>query len=684
MIGLPEFANEGVGQSDVGEVQILPDLIETLFAPNGPIAAHTGLQHRPTQARMAIWTAQAFAANSGLLYEAGTGVGKSLAYLIPAILHAKIHKRQCFVSTHTIALQEQIMYKDLGICRDLLGAIPGFEQYADFKTALLLGKGNYLCNTRLAQLVRDPQSFLAYDNQQIELERIQKWAATTATGLYQELSPAPTAEIWDLVSADASTCNHRNCSPDTCCYRRARERVRSADVLIVNHSLLFALLGAGYAQGIKERGILHPDDFGVLDEAHTVPAVAADYFGHRVSKAGMERLLTRLLHPKKLENPTGLLARTGSKDTKIAVRRAWEAQEDFFFKITQQYLLERKVVRMVTPGWSQDVITGSLKELVTALTRHVESMEEGAPKDELDGIRQQLLAYTSAIADCLLLADDMHAYWIEGSAKSDNVVLRSAPIDVAKDLREHLFCRDTSLLLTSATLAEGVDMNSFQAKIGAEGIEAQRSDSPFNYNSQMRVYVAKDMPLLDSGNRLNIEWLSDMVKFCALKVRGGTLVLFTSYRDMLACARQLEPYLHQARRTLLVQGQSGPRSELVQRMREEGDVLLFGTDSFWTGIDVPGPALSQVIITRLPFENPTQPLAAARADHCLASGGRPFFQLQLPEALVKFRQGLGRLIRGPSDLGTLTLLDSRLLHKKLRTRLSRSSAHGRLHYFQQG
>lgn len=663
MIGLPEFNPEGAGQPDLLAAAALPDLVEALFSPEGPLSMGKGLQHRPTQAEMALWVAQAFAGDQPLLYEAGTGVGKSLAYLLPAILHAKIQKRQCFVSTHTIALQEQIQNKDLVICRDLLSSVPHLAEYADFKTALLLGKGNYLCNTRLAAALRDQQTLFAFDSQQQELERIRRWAASTETGLLQELSPVPSYDVWEQVNADAAACNHKNCSPDTCSYRRARERVRQADVLIINHSLLFALLGAGYASAVKDRGILHADDFGVIDEAHTVPAVAADYLGHRISQFGLERLLARLLHPKRLEKPTGLLAITGNSASKTAVKRAWEAQEEFFFKISTLYLSEAKVTRLVAPGWAADEITEPLKDLVTCLIRHIESLPDGPPKDEVEGVRVQLLGYISGFQDCLQLADDNHAYWLEAAGKVEKVVLRSAPIDVAQDLRENLFQRNTSLVLTSATLAEGVDMRSFKAKIGADSAESRQSESPFDFQRQMRVFIARDMPLLDNGNRLNVEWLSSMIQFCALTVRGGTLVLFTSYRDMQACARHLEPMMRQARRTFLLQGQSGSRTELVQRMRSEGDVLLFGTDSFWTGVDIPGPALSQVIITRLPFENPSQPLAAARADHCRASGGRPFFDLQLPEALVKFRQGLGRLIRGPDDKGTLTLLDSRLLQK---------------------
>jgi ATP-dependent DNA helicase DinG len=270
-----------------------------------------------------------------------------------------------------------------------------------------------------------------------------------------------------------------------------------------------------------------------------------------------------------------------------------------------------------------------------------------------------------AITEWLTLADKGHVYWAERGGKRQTIVtLRSAPIDIAPALRQHLFGCSTSVVCTSATLAMGGQIEPFAARIGADDARAVIVQSPFDYERNMRVFIASDVPLPSAHEaRLSLDVLANYIEFCTARVRGGTLVLFTSYTDMRSVATTLESKFAAAQRPFLMQGADLSRTELTREMRSRGNVVLFGTDSFWTGVDVPGDALAQVIITRLPFDPPTHPITEARCDHIRDRGGSPFNELTLPDALVKFRQGVGRLIRTATDRGVVTILDSRLLAK---------------------
>jgi ATP-dependent DNA helicase DinG len=271
----------------------------------------------------------------------------------------------------------------------------------------------------------------------------------------------------------------------------------------------------------------------------------------------------------------------------------------------------------------------------------------------------------AGVTEWLTLGDQGHVYWAErGGRKQTIVTLRSAPIDVAPELRKHLFGCGTSVVCTSATLAVGGQIEPFAARLGADEARTVLVKSPFDFERQMRVYVAGDVPLPGAQDaRLALDAIADYIAFCVSRVQGGSLVLFTSYSDMRAIAGMLEPKFREARRPFLMQGAELSRTELTKQMRQVGNAVLFGTDSFWTGVDVPGEALAQVIITRLPFDPPTHPITEARCDHIRQAGGSPFNELTLPDALIKFRQGIGRLIRTATDRGLVTILDSRVLAK---------------------
>jgi len=642
-----------------------PAVAAKLFAPEGLLATSLGLEHRPQQSLMGRTVASALASDDPLLFEAGTGVGKSLAYLLPGIVHAVDQSRQMIVSTHTISLQEQLETKDLPLCRRVFRASPETERYADFKSCVLVGKSNYLCTTRLSHALADRASLFT-DDDYSELQRLAEWAERTETGLRHDLRPPPRPEVWEMVNADSSSCSRKHCDCSRCFYQRARARLRSAQVVIVNHSLLFALVNAGgaQAQGAKRdaRGVLFPDDFVVLDEAHTVPDVASENFGLHLSSYGVDRMLKFLFNPR---TKRGLLAKIAKDEINRLVVDGLDASRQFFEALAAALLAQRSMVRLREPDPVECLLEGPLGALERSLAKLADRMEEGRERDEFLEQRQRLKSLQAGLSEWLGLAEKGHVYWAERSGKRQTIVtLRSAPVDIAPALRNHLFGCGTSVICTSATLAVGGHLDVFARRIGADTAKAIAVASPFDFERNMRVYVATDVPLPSPREaRLALDILIDYVRFCTARVEGGSLVLFTSYADMRAVALALQEEYQAANRPFLMQGEALSRTELSKEMRRLGNAVLFGTESFWTGVDIPGDALAQVIITRLPFDPPTHPVLEARSDAVRESGGNPFAEITLPEALIKFRQGIGRLIRTTTDRGLITILDSRVVAK---------------------
>lgn len=661
MIGLNDAYADPV---ESGSLQPdLADLAQSIFASGGWLQKNLGLDHRPQQAAMAFQTLDSWMLDDALFFEAGTGIGKSIAYLIPGILRSVTEKRPLIVSTHTIALQQQIENKDLQLCRNLFQSQVELHPFSGFRHAVLLGRANYLCGARLTNALSS-RNELFPSNEQVELARVAEWAKSTETGLVQELDPMPMPEVWEWVHADGHACNNRNCTPKTCFFRKAREALKEANVIIVNHSLLFALLASGHFPKGDIPGILFPNDFMVIDEAHTLPAVATDYFGLQLSALGLRRQLMKLYQQKR-PKARGLLARHGNPGLRNQVMALTEGADHYFKAIHEAFLSSGTVMRLQQPEWHPNDLDIPLRDLIHGLNKLENSLQEGTSRDELEGVRRILQAYREGINEIIQLSDPDSVYWLEsGGRKADRVYLRSAPLDVAEPLRARLFERGTGLLLTSATLAEGSNMDSFKEKVGAVGVPSEQVVSPFDYSLQMEILIhgKAPEPSIEDG-RLDLDFLAREIGRLSMEIEGGTLALFTSYRDLLGVQQQLEPVFQDAARPLLWQGSGTNRTQLLQQMQETGNALLLGTDSFWTGVDVPGKALSQVIVTRLPFENPTHPVAEARAERYRKLGRSPFGELILPAALIKFRQGIGRLIRNHTDEGRLVLLDSRVLSK---------------------
>ncbi len=637
----------------------IPALVDTVFKPNGLLEKALGLEHRPQQYRMAMRVVRAMLDDTPLLFEAGTGVGKSLAYLVPGIIVAMNFKRPLVVATHTIALQEQIQTKDLKLCSQLFNTHHSLESYRSFKMALLVGRRNYLCPPRLFQAIAT-KADLFQNKEQDELERIYEWSMRTETGLLEELNPQPSMEVWDWVNADSALSNPKNTD---CFYQKARAQMREANVIIVNHALLFSLINAGVAPNGETKGVLFVNDFVVLDEAHRIPGVATDHFGIRLSSFGIDRTLKMLYNPRRKK---GLLSKYGADRDFAHVVKTIDCAETFFNQCRQTFLTQRAQVRLLEPNWGDTILLAPLKELGERLGALAQRIENESARDEIMDQRRRVLGYAMALESSLSLTEKEHVYWLEKSGKTGAIVqINAAPLDIAPYLRKALFGRNTSCVLTSATLASGGTMRSFQARAGAVGEDAEIVNSPFDYERNMQVRIARGMPVpTREEGRLDIAFLAEEIRSCISDTNGGVLALFTSYQDMLAVAERIGGFCEKWGRPLFVQGNEFGRTELTRRFAECGNGVLLGTDSFWTGVDVPGSALSHVVITRLPFENPSHPVLQARSEWMEQRGINPFTEMTLPDAVIKFRQGVGRLIRKHDDKGSVTILDSRILTKQ--------------------
>lgn len=646
---------------DVKNPLFLSELCDGIFRENGSLGEFLHFEHRPEQEEMARYCSQSFECDLPLVFEAGTGVGKSLAYLIPGIIAAKRLRRPLIVSTHTIALQQQILRKDLPLAKQLFERDSVLNEFADFKTAFLVGRANYLCTNRLKRAIADKTELFA-TKEADELERIRQWSLSTQTGLVEELNPPPDWEVWGWVNADASSCTPKNCADNSCFYQRARKAVAGADIIVVNHSLLFALLAAGAAEEIGTKGVLFPNDMLVLDEAHLVPEVAAENFGLSISSSAIARELKRIYDPRKKR---GLITREKLANVydKDAVAEALVASEEFFASVSAQYLTKRDTVSLSAPQWCENLLDAPLESLIKTLATLAQRAASDHLKAEIKDYQRRITATRLALQEAVFLSSPSQVYWLEKGAK-DSVHISSAPIDVAPILREVLFERETSVILSSATLATtNKDLSSFIEKVGAESAEQKVCDSPFDYENHMRVLLYADAPAPDKDSKkLDYQHLAGIIERLCSNIEGGTLVLFTGYFEMNKTADILNSSELLKGRKILVQKQI-PRSQLIQEFEKDGSAILLGTDSFWTGIDVPGSALSQVIITRLPFANPSHPLTEARYDRAAAQGENPFAQIAIPDAVIKFRQGVGRLIRNKKDRGIISLLDSRLVTK---------------------
>jgi ATP-dependent DNA helicase DinG len=626
--------------------------IHEMFGEGGILSTAKNFEYRPEQQQMAAAVAGALEGNHHLVAEAGTGVGKSLAYLIPAVLFSLEHRRKAIISTHTINLQEQLLQKDIPIVRKLLDR--------PFEAALLKGRQNYLCPNRLNRALQ-LQNDLFTSSEQQELLRIKAWSQKTTEGTLSDLDVEPDPSVWTQVCSESHICTPKTCGTDSrCFYQEARKKLLTADLIVVNHTLFFVALDSMALAENRTSGYLFPNDFVILDEAHTIESVAARQVGLGVSQYGLKQALFRLYNPK---SKKGLFTVLRAEE---AVRETAESIEvvDRFFEAVDQAADFRKgrECRVRQPGLVSDSVSIPLARVQAAVVTAVKQVEDEKLKSELQDLGRRIREARRGVVEFLQQTPENYVYWVERTGKTaQNLTLNAAPIDISSVLSRLLFPEDRICVMTSATLSVGQDdLTYFRSRVGALDVGALQIGSPFDYEKQMRLYVAKKMP--DPRDPSYEDALEKWIAYFLHKTNGRAFVLFTSYKTMISVAQRMESELNRTY-TFMVQGQGSSRTRMLERFKKSANGVLFGTDSFWTGVDVPGEALSNVIITRLPFAVPDHPLIEAKLEYIEGNGGDPFTEYSLPEAILKLRQGVGRLIRTKTDEGIIVILDNRILSR---------------------
>lgn len=716
------FGNEGIGFYIVNnrasrvyvvvepyskkEIEPLnPDDIKEFLLPGGAIEKVMAerFEERGEQLLMLEAVTSAFNDNLISLVEAGTGTGKTLSYLIPSVSWALRNEERVVISTNTINLQEQLIDKDLPLLHE------AFEE--DFNYSLVKGMGNYLCLLR-AETVTDGLFEMAEEDEMDPIGSILEWAKVTDDGSLSDLSFTPTDSVWDKVSAESDSCLRARCPYySRCFFFKSRRELASSQILVVNHHLLFSDLSIKGASEKSDAGILPPYNRVIFDEAHHISDAATSHFGMRVTKFGIIRILRRLKRKGRKGEQKGLIIYTAALAAKLvtqlrkgivndvlrrveqnisprvdtAEQYVWDAFDslyDFALDVAREKEGTKGEVNLrfteaefSREGWAGidkkfSILRIRLKELQEEIKAFTDILLDYETENdiaklivEFRGVGNKLDYFSDVISSFLSLEDDGYVRWVEGRVGRGGVVsgLGLSPLDISPIIKERLYSKSATVVMTSATMAVRKSFKFIKSGLGL--MDEQRVDehvlpSSFNYREQLLLAIPNDLP--EPATPSYSDAISPLIIDALRASNGSALILFTSYSLLDAVYKNIHNKIESEGLMSLKQGML-PRGRLLDKFRKVHSSVLFATDSFWEGVDVPGSALSLVIITRLPFRVPTEPIIEARVEHMESLGVNSFIDYSLPVAVLKFKQGFGRLIRAKTDKGAVLVLDTRII-----------------------